>query len=559
MFSSPASKKERVLKTTLELASVLNLKHDCLLAASKCYDDPQSYRKIVISKRNGAYRELNSPNKSLKRVQKCISRFLMQLYCPKPSVHGFCLGRNIKTNASNHSRKAFVVNIDLKDFFRQINFGRVRGMLMSKPYSFNNSIATILTRICCHENELPQGAPTSPIISNMICARLDSKLQQFSQTSRVFYTRYADDITFSSWKSGNIVSVANIKNGKVVISKSIEEIIMSNGFNINYEKVSLKTRFERQMVTGLIVNEFPNLPRKHVRQVRAMIHAIEAHGLKRAESEFFHKYDRRSRGPCASKPRFRKVLLGKLGYIRHIKGPDSDVYINLRNYLSRVCPDIISRVDKNLSGADEESNFRSHWNAFKDSIFFLESREGEKISSGTAFLVEDGLLLTAAHNMKGDVVIFDNKGGRHPVDMEQVKFPEDSKVDVALVPCGGLRGAGVRYIPLRSKPLNLGDRIIVGAFCSAPLRDASRLYNEGYIESIPTDFSGERSFLQISVNVAGGMSGGFVIANSGEAVGVIIERTFEKTEKDVPSRPFNFAVPISHAIDLLKKHRNTFL
>lgn len=130
------------------------------------------YRTFLIGKRSGGFRNINSPNESLKILQRKLNHILQLVYKPKPSVHGFTLERNIVTNSKPHTKKYFVFNIDLKEFFPTVNFGRVRGMFMAKPYLLPPKASTVLAQICCHDNQLPQGAPTSPIISNMICARL---------------------------------------------------------------------------------------------------------------------------------------------------------------------------------------------------------------------------------------------------------------------------------------------------------------------------------------------------------------------------------------------------
>ncbi|MFM7372884.1 MAG: reverse transcriptase domain-containing protein, partial [Sphaerospermopsis kisseleviana] len=102
------------------------------------------------------------------------------------------------TNAKNHCNKKFVLNLDIKDFFPTITQQRIRGVMMSPPYNLPSQIATTISHICCYEGKLPQGAPTSPIISNIVCAKLDSELRLLAKQNKCFYTRYADDITFST-------------------------------------------------------------------------------------------------------------------------------------------------------------------------------------------------------------------------------------------------------------------------------------------------------------------------------------------------------------------------
>jgi RNA-directed DNA polymerase len=179
-----------------------------------------------------------------------------------------------------NSRKRFVLNIDLLDFFPSIHFGRVRGMFTARPYNCNPTVATVLAQICCLPKEypagppyaqLPQGSPTSPIISNMICAKLDSQLRRLAQKYKCSYTRYADDLTFSTNLNRFPESLARfVIDGtgvtSVVIGSELEETISSNKFQINRSKIRLQRSAERQTVTGLTTNESPNITRKYSRR-----------------------------------------------------------------------------------------------------------------------------------------------------------------------------------------------------------------------------------------------------------------------------------------------------
>lgn len=143
---------------------------------------------------------ISAPDERLKFLQRKVAGKLAELYRPRNPVHGFIakrsIKRSIKTNALSHLQRCFVVNIDLKDFFLTISQKRVEGMLSSM--GIDTRVAEIIGRICCNNGHLPQGAPSSPILSNMICFRLDKKLMGIAKEARCIYTRYADDITFSS-------------------------------------------------------------------------------------------------------------------------------------------------------------------------------------------------------------------------------------------------------------------------------------------------------------------------------------------------------------------------
>jgi RNA-directed DNA polymerase len=163
-------------------------------------------------------------------------------------------------------------------------------MFMSHPYNLEAPVATILAQICCHNNQLPQDAPTSPIISNMICAKMDSQLQRLAKESKATYTRYADDITFSTTLSSFPDSLGHFaedeNNPKFILSDNLVAIIINNGFRINERKIRLQSSRSHQEVTGLTVNKFPNVDRNYVRQIRGMLHAWEKFGLLNAQEKY---------------------------------------------------------------------------------------------------------------------------------------------------------------------------------------------------------------------------------------------------------------------------------
>lgn len=186
------------LRTRENVAALLDVRNTQLNYHLRISSPKSRYTTFSLPKKSGGIRTICAPITALKIIQQKLHQVLQMVYDPKPAAQGFLMGRSIITNAQRHVGKRFVLNIDLLDFFPSINFGRVRGLFLSKPYSLPENVATILTQICCHENFLPQGAPTSPIVSNMICRKLDSQLQRIAKEYRCTYTRYADDITFST-------------------------------------------------------------------------------------------------------------------------------------------------------------------------------------------------------------------------------------------------------------------------------------------------------------------------------------------------------------------------
>ena len=291
-----------------------------------CHADHR-YRKFIIPKKCGGERIICAPSSGIQYYQRNLADLLSELYEKKAPVHGFVTQRSIKTNAAVHCNKKWVVNIDLHNFFPTIHFGRVRGVFMSAPFGFNQITATTLAQICCHKGSLPQGAPSSPIVSNFVCRRLDNELQAFAIRHKLLYTRYADDITFST----NLTEIPEAlgttdSDHLLFLSDELRKIILQNGFQINEAKVRYACRDNRQDVTGLIVNKKVNIKRTYIRKIRAMLHAWERYGLQAAAHEYFAKYHPHKIIPAYPDLAYEKTLAGMIGFVGQIKGLEDPTY-----------------------------------------------------------------------------------------------------------------------------------------------------------------------------------------------------------------------------------------
>jgi RNA-directed DNA polymerase len=238
-----------------------------------------------------------------------------------------------------HTRKRFVLNIDLKDFFPHITFKRVRGIFKNPPYNLNDEVATCLAQICCHEGKLPQGAPTSPIVSNMVCAKLDSKLRKLANDHKCHYSRYADDITFSTNMKvfPKELSMCTEKGWK--LSTLLEDTIGALGFRINQDKIRMQTKNYRQEVTGLIVNNSkPNVNRKYVREIRGMLHAWEKYSYSAAMSQYITDFSGTKNPIFPPAPtKFLNVVSGKINFLAFVRGKDDPLYKKLRSQFDFLC------------------------------------------------------------------------------------------------------------------------------------------------------------------------------------------------------------------------------
>lgn len=309
--------------------------------------DDKRYFKFEIPKKSGGTRTIMMPDARLKAIQRKLAERMLEVYPGRFEVHGFSKGKNTYSNAQAHLRKRWIVNIDLEDFFPSIHFGRVKGMFLARPFAFNDSLSRELANLCCCNNSLPQGAPTSPIISNLICWKLDNKLHMLAKKARCTYTRYADDITFSTNQKELPKEIGEIDaEGKLHLSEALMSIINDNSFKINQQKVRYACRNNRQEVTGLIVNNSrPNVRRTYVRKVRAMIHACEKYGIDAAAKEHFETFAPEKHPENAGKA-FMNEIVGRAGYIRYVKRiirgevvEDSPVYKSLYERIKAIFPE----------------------------------------------------------------------------------------------------------------------------------------------------------------------------------------------------------------------------
>lgn len=309
----------------------------------------EQYKKFSIRKRSGGERHICAPRSSIKRYQRRLANILSTFYSAKPTVHGYTLNRNIKTNAQVHCKKKWIVNIDLKDFFPTMHYGRVRGVFKSKPFEFNDDVATALAQICCFEGTLPQGAPSSPILSNFICRTLDNELLAFAKKYKFSYSRYADDITFSTNLTNLPSELGYVGNDSVLLlSEEIQTIISKNQFIINEAKVRYADRRNRQEVTGLVVNEKVNIKRSYIRQIRAMLHAWEKYGLKEAAREHFERYSLKNI-PDYPDLAYKMLLVGRISFVRQIRGVNDRIYQSLFCKIKALDPTIRLTLPTNIS------------------------------------------------------------------------------------------------------------------------------------------------------------------------------------------------------------------
>lgn len=290
------------------------------------------YKIFQIPKRNGGQRTIKAPIDALKLLQHRLSDLLQdcvdEINTAKQrkdrTAHGFKRKLSIITNARQHRHRRWVFNLDLEDFFPSINFGRVRGFLLkNRDFELHEDVATVITQIACHENSLPQGSPCSPVISNLVAHLLDMRLVKLATETGCTYSRYADDLTFSTNKKefpADIAAPSDTEDSAPHLwlpGEALQKVIERTGFRINAKKTHQMYRTSRQEVTGLVVNKKINLRWEYRHTVRAMVHSL----VKTGTFQILGVTHKDEHAVLEKRPGTLNELHGMLGFIDSI-----DVY-----------------------------------------------------------------------------------------------------------------------------------------------------------------------------------------------------------------------------------------
>jgi len=311
--------------TTLQdVATLLGFKLSAFTFILYKKADASKYTTFEIPKRYGGTRKICAPLDELKLLQRrlsvllqnCVDEINTNNELKDNIAHGFKRKRSILTNAKQHRNRRYVFNIDLHDFFGSINFGRVRGFFIKdKSFALNPKVATVLAQISCFDNALPQGSPCSPVISNLIGHVLDMHLVRLASRAGCTYSRYADDLTFSTSQRDFPLSIAETTDEvghEWIPGKELARLVKQSGFEVNPRKTRMQYRDSRQEVTGLVVNRKVNVRSEYKHTVRAMVHRLFTTG----GFEFVHKViDDKGNVTTNNTPGTINQLHGMLGFI----------------------------------------------------------------------------------------------------------------------------------------------------------------------------------------------------------------------------------------------------
>lgn len=527
-----------------------------------------NYRTFSLNKKSGGTRIIHAPQKNLSIIQKKLSYILSINYKKYHSnSHGFIPTRSIVTNASQHIQKRFVLNFDLDNFFGSIKYGRVRAVFLTY-FKFNNSVASTLANVCCNnEGELPQGAATSPIISNIISHKMDEDLYRIAKRKNCIYSRYADDITFSCDNSSFPKEIAYIEGSFTKISSQIHNIIMKNGFSINEKKNRLRNHNQNLSVTGITVNQKTNVNRQYIRKIRSILNCIEKNqdDISSAESIFLKKYNFRQNQH--KQPKMFDVLRGMISYVGLVKGKDDEVFLKLAKRFNKVIKSqnlAFIRIPISDIKLREENTF------VIDSLYNTYSWDGEKGEAcngqGTGFILKNIGLITNAHVVYENIEMLDYGAEfdkeyyirihKSKYSIDNQKFYAkidyfDSFRDIAILTIKGLDINKYGY-DYNENIENKQEIKLIGY----------PEYREGQdIRILPGEVMGERTHIEsirkqkryeISASIFGGNSGGPIVNVNNEVIAVAAKGSTEKGS--VP----NEVIPISDVIDIFTNKTRLF-
>ena len=458
------------------------------------------YKEFFVKSKSGKPRRINAPDRRLKMLQRNIAPLLDQIYSPRNSVHGFVMDRSVITNASSHLRRNFVVNLDVEKFFPSISENRVSGLL--KALGVDENVSAIIARICTNQGVLPQGAPTSPVLSNMICFKMDKDLLKLSKAARCIYTRYADDITFSSYQKPDLLFGAGVpQTGKFtpqLLASEISAVFTNNGFKLNADKCQYADKHSRRIVTGLKINSGLNVDRRFVRNIRAALYSVETMGFAAAQKKFKDRHN--------GDTDLAFHLKGKISWLGSVKGQSDPVF---RAIASRFNAVFLAHTIK-INPSPEDIINRAVW--------ILEHFHGD-FAQGTAFFLKGVGLVTAAHCVSDalgeeiDVHHHSKPSNTFKVKVKQHHVIRDLAILEHAIPSNEFY-----ELELTKQALNIGDSVRAIGYPGYAPGDGLNI-RPGQISSFSVKST--VPLVEVTQKLTQGMSGGPIIDDKNGVIGII--------------------------------------
>lgn len=526
----------RRVATPRELAALLDVPYEHLVYLIYRSERSERYEHFEIPSRKGTSREIQSPNRSLKVLQRKVVQVLAASYEPSKIVHGFVRGQSIASNAAIHRGKRWVLSVDLRDFFGTITFPRVRGLFLAGPFDLPPAVATALANICCHDGKLPTGAPTSPIVSNLICRSLDRALERLARESGSEVTRFADDIAFSTNQvrlPPGLVEEPGPDTSGPVLGRRLVSVIEGARFDINKEKVRLMNRAARQTVTGVVVNSRLR-PRRALRQkLEVLLFLWQRKGREEAE-KYLAKHDAsRSRRLREKRASLESVVEGRLAYWSMVSGPEDRKLASLATDFSKLITS--SSFLKKMAKLETR---------VLGSLLVVESIQDGQPVQGTAFLMEGVGFVTCSHVAGSEIEVYPSlePNRRVPASI----LAREEAVDLAVLSAEISLPFALR--PSKSWVARLGQRVSVAGFPGHRGGD-SGVFSTGHVTGFRQVSGSQRVLVGNGAVIAAGQSGGPALNQRGEVVGVCVEGSETMSTAAMTER--HGIVPIRYLLDWL--------
>ena len=402
---------------------------------------------------------------------------------------------------------------------------------MNKPYELGEEAAQYIAQLTCDKGILPQGAPSSPILTNMICKPLDNQLMILAKKYNCIYSRYADDITFSTHnqKFNKAIVIKDEENEKVIVGKELKKIITKNGFEINEDKIFLNLYIVRQEVTGVIVNKKLNVRREYIKNLRAILNNCEKNSIYETAKVYIEK------GFCKNKnirenrnnsrykeviiEWFKKVLKGKINHVAFIRGENDKVFLKYAEQFNRICQEEIFDIKK-----------QKELNNILKNVVIIENQDETRQGSG--FLLENYGIVTSYHVTEDNDFYNVYKHNLYKKEIYTVisntmnSISGDSTIDYAIYK----NKDGEEFLQLgNSKQLKIGDEVTIIGYPNFQKGDSPNIQKRR-ISGTKNKFLGAPLYT-VDGTICHGTSGGVVLDASNKVVG-IVKAGIENMETD---------------------------